>query len=65
MGTITEPIAISLKEASQYTGVPERSLQKLVDKPDCPFILRRSKQGQKLLLRRKALVEYLENHEID
>lgn len=48
---------LTLKEAADYSGIGINKLRKLTDREDCPFVLW---VGNKRLLKRKKLDEYLE-----
>lgn len=48
---------LTLKEAADYSGIGINKLRELTDREDCPFVLW---VGNKRLLKRKKLDEYLE-----
>lgn len=48
---------LTLKEAADYSGIGINKLRKLTDSEDCTFVLW---VGNKRLLKRKKLDEYLE-----
>jgi excisionase family DNA binding protein len=49
---------LTLEEAASYSGIGINKLRILSNKEDCPFVLW---VGNKRLLKRKKLDEYLEN----
>lgn len=53
-----ERVNLTLMEAVAYTGIGRDKLRELSDQEDCEFVLW---VGNKRLLKRKKLEEYLEN----
>lgn len=49
---------LTLEEAADYSGIGINKLRKLSDRDDCPFVLW---VGNKRLLKRRKLDEYLED----
>lgn len=49
---------LTLEEAADYSGIGINKLRKLSDREDCPFVLW---VGNKRLLKRRKLDEYLED----
>lgn len=48
--------AMTLEEANAYTGVSRNVLTKIIENPECDFVLR---IGTKRLVKREKLVEYI------
>ena len=58
---ITEKVTITLKEATEYSGIGRDKLYKLTNNPYCPFVLY---VGKKRLIKRKEFEKYLLSHTI-
>ena len=54
---LREKIMLTLREASQYTGIGQHKLCEMADNEDCDFILW---VGRKRLFKRKKLEEFIE-----
>ena len=54
---IWEKAAMSIEEAAAYTGIGENKLRELTQSDDCDFVLW---VGQKRLIKRKKLEDYLD-----
>ena len=54
---IKDKVLLTLDEAAAYTGIGINKLRSLSDSEHCPFVLW---NGNKRLLKRKPLEEYLE-----
>lgn len=54
---IKDKVLLTLEEAATYTGIGINKLRSLSDSEQCPFVLW---NGNKRLLKRKTLEEYLE-----
>ncbi len=54
---IWEKVAMSIEEAAAYTGIGENKLRELTQSDDCDFVLW---VGQKRLIKRKKLEDYLD-----
>ena len=55
---IWEKYALTIEEASMYTGIGINKLREITNDIKCPFVMY---IGNKRLLRRKELEKYLEN----
>ena len=49
---------LSLSEASAYFGINTNKLTKMLSEPHCPFVL---KNGNKYMVKKDVLIEYLMN----
>lgn len=54
---IKDKVLLTLEEAAAYTGIGINKLRSLSDSERCPFVLW---NGNKRMLKRKSLEEYLE-----
>lgn len=54
---IKDKVLLTVKEAAAYTGIGENKLKSLSNDEHCPFVLW---NGNKRLLKRRPLEEYLE-----
>lgn len=48
----------TIKEASAYSTIGERTLRELAKQPDCPFSM---KIGRRICIKRKEFEEYISN----
>lgn len=54
--TIQDKVTITIKEATEYSGIGKNKLYELTNKPFCPFVLW---VGKKRLIKRKEFEKYL------
>ena len=57
MVPVSERFALTIEEASAYTGIGEKTLKSISDNEDCDFVLW---VKSKRMFKRKKLEEYLE-----
>lgn len=57
---IWEKINLTIKEACEYSNIGEKTLRKLLNDPDCPFVVH---IGIKKLIKRKHFEKWLDEQE--
>ncbi len=58
---INEKLTLSLKEASEYSGIGINTIYRMVGNPNCSFVI---KIGKTRRVKREAFEEYIKNTEI-
>ena len=58
---LSEKLCLSIAEASQYSGIGVNTISKMLNEPDCPFLLRVGKKHR--MVRREAFEEFIRNND--
>ena len=58
--SIDKKMNLTVKEASQLSGIGTRKIYEMIKEPDVNFVLR---IGRKVLIRRVQFMEYIETHD--
>lgn len=58
--SIDKKMNLTVKEASQLSGIGVRKIYEMIKEPDANFVLR---IGRKVLIRRVQFMEYVETHD--
>ena len=58
--SIDKKMNLTVKEASQLSGIGTRKIYEMIKEPDANFVLR---IGRKVLIRRVQFMEYIETHD--
>ncbi len=56
---INEKIALTIREAAEYSNIGINRIEKLLRSPNCPFVLF---VGSKKLVKRKEFEDYISSH---
>jgi len=57
---IEHKLALTIKEAAEYSNIGINRIEKMLQEPNCPFALYVGKSGKpKRLVKRKAFEEYI------
>lgn len=59
--SVQDKLAITIKEAAEYSNIGINKIDSLLKQPNCPFVLY---VGTKKLVKRAAFEAYIKNHTV-
>lgn len=58
---VADKYGLTVNEAAEYFGIGVNKIRDMIDKPECPYVLR---VGNKRLIKRQLLEKYLDSQEV-
>lgn len=55
---LSEKLCLTVTEAAKYSGIGINTISKLLNDPDCPFVMR---VGRKRMVKREAFEEFIKS----